>query len=179
MYHDAAGQIACVVPRQLHKGLVYYCNLKEDINIHLYEQSHTAKQGGCFKPIVHFWLHHIAHWPAGSASPERVGQREVGGVTHTVTCTWWMLGLTLKRPWSVQGGPTPRPDCMDRLRKHYSHLVEDWFLARKAAWALSGCMATDSADYCMLVMSGFVQSHETACLLRPEVDMGAVLESEL
>ena len=26
-----------------------------------------------------------------------------------------------------------------------------WFLARKAAWALSGCMATDSADYYMLV----------------------------
>ena len=41
---------------------------------------------------------------------------------------------------------TPRSDCMDRLRKHYSHLAEDWFLARKAAWSLSGCMATDSAD---------------------------------
>ena len=38
-------------------------------------------------------------------------------------------------------------DCMDRLRKHYSHLAEGWFLARTAAWALSGCMATDSADY--------------------------------
>ena len=46
---------------------------------------------------------------------------------------------------------TSRPDCMDRLRKHYSHLVEGLFLASKAAWALSGCMATDSADYCMLV----------------------------
>ena len=23
---------------------------------------------------------------------------------------------------------TPRPDCMDRLRKHYSHLAEGWFL---------------------------------------------------
>ena len=40
---------------------------------------------------------------------------------------------------------------MDRLRKHYSHLAEGWFLARKAAWSLSGCMATDSADYYMLV----------------------------
>ena len=38
---------------------------------------------------------------------------------------------------------TPRPDCMDRLRKHYSHLAEGWSVARKAAWALSGCMATD------------------------------------
>ena len=40
---------------------------------------------------------------------------------------------------------------MDRLGKHYPHLVGGWFLARKAAWAQSGCMATDSADYCMLV----------------------------
>ena len=49
------------------------------------------------------------------------------------------------------GRPTPHPDCMDRLRIHYSHLAEGWFLARKAAWSLSGCMATDSADYYMLV----------------------------
>ena len=28
---------------------------------------------------------------------------------------------------------TSCPDCMDRLRKHYSHIVEGWFLARKAA----------------------------------------------
>jgi len=46
---------------------------------------------------------------------------------------------------------TPRPDCMDRLRKHYSHLAEGWFLARMAACALSGCMVADSADYYMLV----------------------------
>ena len=46
---------------------------------------------------------------------------------------------------------TPHPDCIDRLRKHYTHLVEGWFLARKAAWSLSGCMATNSADYYMYV----------------------------
>ena len=46
---------------------------------------------------------------------------------------------------------TSHPDCMERLRKHYSHLVEGWFLASKAAWALSGCMTSNSADYCMLV----------------------------
>ena len=39
---------------------------------------------------------------------------------------------------------TSHPDCMNRLRKHYSHLVEDWFLARKAVWALSGCMTIDN-----------------------------------
>ena len=46
---------------------------------------------------------------------------------------------------------TSRPDCMDRLRKHYFHLVEVWLLVRKAAWAVSGCMTTNSAAYCMLV----------------------------
>ena len=71
---------------------------------------------------------------------------------------------------------TPRSDC--RLRKHYPHLVGVWFLARKAAWSLSGCMATDSADYYMLI-NEWVWSKSRDCLLRPEVDMGAVLESEL
>ena len=46
---------------------------------------------------------------------------------------------------------TSCPDCMDRLTKHYSHLVGNWFLARKTASALSGCMTTESADYCMLI----------------------------
>ena len=73
---------------------------------------------------------------------------------------------------------TPRPDCMDRLRKHYSHLVEGWFLARKAAWSLSGCIAADSADYCMLI-NEWVWSKSRDCLLRLEVDMGSVLGSEL
>ena len=73
---------------------------------------------------------------------------------------------------------TPCPDCMDRLRKHYSHLAEGWFLARKAAWALGGCMATDSADYYMFV-NEWVCSKSQDCLLMPKVDMGAVLESEL
>ena len=40
---------------------------------------------------------------------------------------------------------------MDRLRKRYSYLVGASFLAGKAAWALSGCMTIESADYCMLV----------------------------
>ena len=65
-------------------------------------------------PIVHFWLHHTAHCAekivsarlhTGSASAERVGQGAVGGVTGRVLCTWWLLGLALKRPWLVPGGP--------------------------------------------------------------------------
>ena len=40
------------------------------------------------------------------------------------------------------------PACMDRLRKHYSHLVGGSFLAEKA---LIRCMTTESAGYCMFV----------------------------
>jgi len=39
-------------------------------------------------------------------------------------------------------------------------------------------MATDSADYYMVV-NEWAWSKSRDCLLRPEVDMGAVLESEL
>ena len=70
------------------------------------------------------------------------------------------------------------PGCMDRLRKRYSHLVAGSFLAGKAAWALSGCMTTESADYCMLV-NEWAWSRSRVCLLRLEVDLGSVLESEL
>ena len=76
------------------------------------------------------------------------------------------------------GRATSRPDCMDRLKKHYSHHVEGRFLARKAAWALSRCMATDSADYYMLV-NEWAWSKSRDCLLRLKADMGSVLESEL
>ena len=67
---------------------------------------------------------------------------------------------------------------MARLRKHYSHLVGGSFLAGKAAWALCGCMTTESADYWMFV-NEWVWSRSRVCLLRVEVDLGAVLESEL
>ena len=46
-------------------------------------------------------------------------------------------------PWT--GWATFRPDCIDRVRKHYSQLVEGWFLPRKAASALNGCMTMDNA----------------------------------
>ena len=71
---------------------------------------------------------------------------------------------------------TFHPDCMDRLRKHYSHLVKGLFLTRKAAWSLSGCMTIDSADHCMLVNEG-AWSKSRVCLLGPEVDISSVLES--
>ena len=55
------------------------------------------------------------------------------------------------------------PGCMDRLRKCYSHLVGGSFLAGKAAWALSGCMTTESADIACSLMSGCGQGLESAC----------------
>ena len=42
---------------------------------------------------------------AGSASAEKVGQGEVGGVTRRVLCTWELLGLVVKGPWLGPGGP--------------------------------------------------------------------------
>ena len=34
-----------------------------------------------------------------------MGQREVGEVTRKVTCTWWLLGLSVKPAWLGLGGP--------------------------------------------------------------------------
>ena len=73
--------------------------------------------------------------------------------------------LGLEKIMVGTGKATPRPDCMDRLRKHSPHPAEGWFLARKVAWALSGCMATDSAEYCMLV-NKWVWSKSRDCLVR-------------
>ena len=67
---------------------------------------------------------------------------------------------------------------MDKLRKFYSQLVGGSFLAGKAAWAQSRCMTTVSADYCMFV-NEWVWTRSRVCLLRLEVDLGSVLESEL
>ena len=70
------------------------------------------------------------------------------------------------------------PGCVDRLRKRYSHLVGGLFLAGKAAWALSGCVTTESVDYCMLINEG-VWSRSRVCLLRLEVDLGSVWSQSL
>ena len=146
-------------------------------------QEFTLAEIAILNPIVHFWLHHTAHCAerivsarlrTGSALAERVGQGEMGGVTCRVLCTWWLLGLAFKRPWLVPGGPPHTLTAWTGLE----NTTLTWFLARKAAWSLSRCMATDSADYCMLV-NEWVWSKSRDCLLRPEVDMGAVLESEL
>ena len=73
---------------------------------------------------------------AGSASAQRVGKGEVGGVTCRLTYTWWLLSLAVKPPWLAPGGP----------------------ILALVAWTGLGnvtlcykCMTIENADHCMLV----------------------------
>jgi len=105
-------------------------------------------------PIVHFWLHHIAHCTekmsqhaCAQVLVEQKGwDREVGGVTHTVTCTWCLLDLAVKGSWLEPGGPPLSLTAWRGLGNTTPHFAWVWFLARNAAWALSGCITTESAD---------------------------------
>ena len=90
-----------------HSGLLR--NRELSLTSIMYDNDRGAKMLNPLNPIVHFWLHHTAHCAekivsvrlrAGSASAERVG-----GVTGRVLCTWWLLGLALKRPWLAPAGP--------------------------------------------------------------------------
>ena len=58
----------------------------------------------------------LARW---SASAERVG----GVTVHMVAAR-----LGFEKAMVGTRRATPRSDCMDRLRKHYSHLAEGWFV---------------------------------------------------
>ena len=82
-----------------------------------------------------------ACWCAGSASAERVGQGEVGGVTRRVLCTWQLLGLAVKTAMIGTEWANSHPGCMNRRRKRYSHLLGGSFLAGKAAWTLERVFA--------------------------------------
>ena len=53
-----------------------------------------------------------------------------------------------------------------------------FILAGKTAWALGGCITTESADYCVLI-NEWALSRLRVCFLRLEVDFGSVWESEL
>ena len=108
-----------------------------------------------------------------SASAERVGQGEVGGVTRRVTCTWWLLASAAKAPWLGPGESILTLAAWTGLE---NATLGGSFLVEKPAWALSGCLTTKSADYCMLV-NEWLRSR--VCLLRLEVELGAGLESEL
>ena len=129
---------------------------------------------------MHFWLHHTAQYAEkiGSALAERVGQGEVGGVTGRVLCTRWLLGLAFKRPWLAPGSrATPRPDWLDRLRKHYSHLAEGCFLAKRLLGRWASVWQLIVLTITCLLMSGCGQNH--TMVIRAEVDMGAVWSQSL
>ena len=94
-------------------------------------------------------------------------------------CTWWLLGLAVKVPWlGPCGSILALAAWTDFENTTLMHLVGGSFLAGKAAWALNRCMTTESADYCMLVTE-WAWSRSRMCLLRLEVDLSSVLESEL
>ena len=53
-----------------------------------------------FKPYIVYMIlvtfgYITSPCPTLSASAERVGQGEVGGITRRVTCTWWLVGLAV------------------------------------------------------------------------------------
>ena len=93
---------------------------------------------------------------------------------------WGMAAARLGCKRTVVGTrwANSRPGYMSRLRKCYSHLSGGSFLAGKASWALSGCLLIESADHCMLV-NEWAWLRSRVCLLRLEVELGSVLESEL
>ena len=106
-------------------------------------------------------LHHTVHWTSKKGGTG--GQGEVGGATNRVTCTWFE-SATVGTGWA-----TYLPGSV--LEKTLLSPVESWFLARKGAWAVAGCMTTDSADYCMLVNEQ-AWSKSQVCLLKLEMDVG-------
>ena len=76
---------------------------------------------------------------------ERVGQGEVGGVTCRVLHTWQLLGLAVRGPWLTQGGLIFALAAITGLENI------TLTLSGKNAWAPSGCLPTENADYCVLI----------------------------
>ena len=111
-------------------------------------------------PIAHFWLHHGAEkmvsvrLHVGSLLAEKMGQGEVGGVTRRVTCKWWQLGLAVKVPWLGLDEPILALTASTGLENVLSPGRED-------------CLGSEG-----VLLRSWVR------LLRLEVDLGSVLESE-
>ena len=124
------------------------------------------------KPLVHFWLHHTAlvrgFWISRKGGTGGGGwgclQRYMHMVAARLGCERAMVGIRRA---------TPRPDCMDRLRTCYSLLVE--VSGREVS--LGSEQVFDNWE-CWLLHE-WAWSRSWVCLLKLEVDMGSVLESEL
>ena len=65
------------------------------------------------------------------------------------------------------------PGCINRLRKHYSHLVGVHFWQRKASWVLSRHLPIENAGHCMLV-NEWVRLNSQVCLSCLKVHLGSV-----
>ena len=97
-------------------------------------------------PIIHFWLHHTVHCAekivsvglyAGPTSADMMGQRG-GGWGHPQSDMHVVAArLGCKRGMAGTGWTTSGPGSMDRLRKHYFHIVGDHFWQGKllGLWA--------------------------------------------
>ena len=111
-----------------------------------------------FNPLVH--VSYIS-WRVGSASAERVGQGGAG---------WRRVRSPAGACWDPVGQLLPWPNVYSN-RKHYSCRGSQ--RPGRVPWALSGCCATESADYYLL-------ANQWAWLSsRLEVNLNSVLESEL
>ena len=120
-----------------------------------------------------------ACWCAGSVLAERVGQGEVGGVTRRVLCTWQLLGLAIKGPWLALGRPILGLAAWASLENTTLTLQGVHFWQRRLLGLYrSGCLPIKNADYCMLV-NEWAWLMSRVCLLRLEVVLASVLESEL
>ena len=84
-------------------------------------------------PFKLFWLHYIAQCAedglcalCGFCISRKGGTGGGGwghmqGAVHMVAARFGCEGAMVGSGWG-----TSRPECMNRLRKHYSHLVEGW-----------------------------------------------------
>ena len=82
----------------------------------------------------------------------RKGGTGGGGWGHRrVLCTWQLLRLGCKRAIVGTGWVNSQTGCMNRLIKCYPYQLGGSFLSGKASLALSRCLPSEDADYCMLI----------------------------
>ena len=159
--------LSITTPQNAHKRLVlqiveWLIDLLAGLARHELTLYITSSTGfNTLNPIVHFWLHHTAHY-AGSALAERVGQGEVGGVTGRVLCTWWLLGLALKRPWLAPGGPPPALTAWTGLENTTLTLQRASFWQERLLGLRAGVWQLIVLSITFSLMSGCGESHEIA-----------------
>ena len=68
----------------------------------------------------------------------------MGSPAGCCVCTWLLLGLAVKVPWLVPGDPTLALAAWTGLENATLIFTGGLFLAEKSAWALSGCLTTES-----------------------------------